>query len=120
MPAPVRNRRRWAVRLIVVLAAGVGVLAWAIWGRTLRVSVENRSGQRIVQLEITLRGKVSAFANVPPGATVAADAGAGQDTLRIEGQLADGTHARFSGPTTAPLRFAILPGGQVHPAPEGK
>jgi hypothetical protein len=105
----------------VVLVAGVAVLVWAIGRRSPDVViVENRSGQRVERLQVTLGGKESTFGDIAVGAQVAAPIGPqGGDRFGVEGRLADGTMIRGHGTAGRGSTFVVLPGGQLQIRPPG-
>jgi hypothetical protein len=109
------GRQRWMLRLAILLVAGLGVLLWAItrdWSRGL--TIENRSGQRIVELTVRAGGENSVFRDVAPGATVNAPLGTREQGIDVRGRLAnkDLVHGVFA---VAAVRegeiLVIQPGG---------
>jgi hypothetical protein len=116
-----RGRYRWLFRLAALLVAGLAFLLWAARGRSQDLlAVENRSGQPIALLEITVAGQTSTFRDVPAGADVtAALGGKSDDPFVVEGRLADGTmvRGRFAHVADAlgggRTGLVVLPGGQI-------
>jgi hypothetical protein len=67
-PGP--RRYRWGFRLGILVAAGLGVLAWYLAHRPKNgLTIENRTEQTITSLEVTADGETTKFTDVPPGAT---------------------------------------------------
>ena len=109
-------RSRWLFRLAVVLVGGLALLAWASRERALNpLTVENRSGQPIPLLKITVGGETSTFKDVPPGAKVTTPFQIkGAEPFGVEGRLADGTLIRGHGKSGEQVGLlVILPGGQT-------
>jgi hypothetical protein len=110
-----RNRRRWVLRLAAVLVAGLAALLWAT-GQPARdvLTVENRSGQVLAQLRVTVAGQTSTFQNVPAGGSVSAPFRIrADDHFAVEGRLADGTMVRSNGMAGEQARLIVLPGGEI-------
>jgi len=91
------SKRRGIVLALVLLLAG---LLWAGWERFQtgwerfqnRLFVENRSGQPITMLKITVGGETSVFQEVLDGAKSSASFRiASDDHFAVNGLLADGT-----------------------------
>lgn len=86
-------------RKIVVLGA-VLLLVGLAWGTREqlqnRVTVENRSGQIITVLRITIGGETSVFHDMPDGAKVdsAFKISSDDDHFTLDGRLGDGTLVR--------------------------
>lgn len=114
-----QGRYRWTLRLAVMFAAGAGALAWLYISRPPEgLSIENRSGQTIAKLRVTLGGQTMNFRSVASGATVSAPWGEGAaKQFVLEGELADGTLLRGRGTIGEVPRLIVLPGGQVLPPP---
>jgi hypothetical protein len=113
------TRKRTLLRLGVVLAAGLAVLAWTLANRSRSVIIENHSGQTVKILNVTLGGETQTFHDVPEGKPMSEtfQAGGG-DLLTVEGRLADDTRIRFRGKPGDTLHFLILPGGAMMPRPK--
>jgi hypothetical protein len=109
-----QGRSRWWFRLAVVLVVGLGLLVWA-WQRSQNhLIVENRSGQPIASLRITVGGESTAFRDVAVGAAVTSPfLVKSEDHFVVEGQLADGTMIRGSGAAGERARLVVGPGGQI-------
>jgi hypothetical protein len=117
-----RIPRRRLVRLAVQLAAGSGLLAWTTW-RQMQTGliVENRSGQPVAQLQVSV-GNATASVPVVPGGeeTTLPAAFRGGGAFTLEGRLADGTRIKAAGRAEANSRFIILPGGEVRIGPRDR
>ena len=111
-------RFRWPLRLLVLLAAAAGVLLWSTANRPRRLVVENRSGQPIAVLRLTVAGVTKTFENVTPGAEVSAPyPHPGEDAVAVEVKLADGTVSRLDAKTGPRTNLVVLPGGHINPRP---
>jgi hypothetical protein len=114
------GRKRWLLRLAVVILAGLAALLWFSGPRPRDLAVENRSGQSIASLQITVAGQTNAFRDVADGASVtAAYQARDDDSFRMDGRLADGTRIRASGMLGERTQFLVLPGGQIVPKKAG-
>ncbi len=110
------GRKRWLLRLAIVIVAGLVALLWFSGQRTRDLAVENRSGQSIASLQVTVAGQTSTFRDVADGARVTAAYQAREDdAFRMDGRLADGTRIRASGLLGERTQFLVLPGGQIAP-----
>ncbi len=109
-----QGRKRWLIRLAVVLVVGLAGLWWTVAERTRNLVVENHSGQKVAFLEVTLAGQTHTFRDVATGAqrTAPCEAKDG-DRFRVEGKLADETRIRANGMIGESLHFLVLPGGEV-------
>jgi hypothetical protein len=128
----IRGRYRWPIRIAILLIAGLGLLVWAITERSRnRLALENRSGQPIASLEVTVAKptdlkktvakQTHTFEDVRPGAEVAAPFPIKPgDHFAFKGVLADGTRIGISGVVQEQSRFVAVPGGQIIPRPSGK
>jgi hypothetical protein len=113
---------RWLPRLAILLLAG---LAWVLWANRQQtpnaLTLENRSGQPVAVLRVTIGGQTQTFKDVRMGGSVSAPLGGqGNEHFTVEGQLADGTMIRGQFPATGPTTLVILPGGQITVRPSGK
>src|SRR5947208_957772 len=62
---------RWPLRLAVVLAAGLAAFVWFARQRAEQhLTVENRSGRPIPELQVTVAGQSTTFRDVASGAQV--------------------------------------------------
>jgi hypothetical protein len=108
------GRNRWLLRLAIVLVAGLAVLLWLIGQRTRSLVIENRSGQAIDLLRVTIGDQTSTFHDVATGKDVTATGNAkGDDHYSVDGQLADGTRIRSSGLIGENNHFLLLPDGSM-------
>lgn len=85
-----RRRTPWSTILLVLILG----LAWAAWERFAihRLTAENRSGQSVTILRITVGGRTSEFRDLRDGA--ASDSRfqiLSDDSFAVERSLADGT-----------------------------
>jgi hypothetical protein len=115
-----RGRVRWLLRLAALLVAGLAVLLWATGRRSSLLTVENRSGQSIAFLRITIAGETKSFNDVPSGTEVTAPFQVrSDDRFTLEGRLEDGTMVRghfgyvLQGLTRESVHFLVLPGGEI-------
>jgi hypothetical protein len=112
-------RRR--LRIIVLLAIGLGLLLWTLWGQwQRRLTIENRSGQVIEELRVTYAGETRTIRNVPPAGKVTVPAGdENGDHYTVEIKLGD-ARIRSSGVATGQRELVVLPNRTVVPGPVGK
>jgi hypothetical protein len=116
-----KNRRRWLLRLSILPLAGIAFLLW--WSyheRTRSVTVENRSGKGIAQLQVTAAGQTSTYAQLHDGGAVTAPCGGDGDHFDVEGRFDDGAVFKGQGqfPESSPgqgTALVIGPGGGVAP-----
>jgi hypothetical protein len=101
--------------LAIVLVAGLAVFVGLAGRRSQNlVTIENRSGQAIATLRITVGGQTSTFRDVAMGAGVTAPLGDKADTrFKLEGQLANGTMLRGQGVAGEGIDLIVLPGGEI-------
>jgi hypothetical protein len=111
----IRQNRRWLIRLALVAVAGLGLAVWYTHQRSQsRLTVENRSGQRIGVLEVTAAGEKETFRDVAVGAAVASSSPVQRgERFEVKGRLADGTRIKISGLIGERLELVVLPGGIV-------
>ena len=116
-----RGPYRWPIRLAALLVLGLALFLWYNRERSQnRLSFENRSGQPIPLLRVTVAGQTSTFRDVPAGGERFAPLGADGERFAVEGRLADGTMIRMQGVPPPGHALVILPGGDVVPRPSGK
>ncbi len=109
-----RRRSRWTVRLVVVFLVALAVAAYALWGRTQQLTVENRSGQTISDMQVIIAGASTSYQDIAPGRSVSLPSSAwGQKQFEVEGRLADGTRIKAQGVLREPVHLIVLPGGQI-------
>jgi hypothetical protein len=115
---PLRRR----LRVIILLAAGMALLLWGLWGQwQSRLTVENRSGQTLKELRITFAGETKTFRNVPPGKAVTVPAGeeeGGRYVIQIK--LGNGSLLHSSGVAPTQRDLVVLPNGTIAPRPADK
>lgn len=105
----------------LLLAGGLAGLVWMARERLQnRLTVENRSGQPIALLKVTISGETTVHRNVPDGAAVTAPFPIhSDDHFAVEGQLADGTPVGgnfgyvTNGMSGERARLVVHPGGKV-------
>lgn len=116
------NRRRWLVRLTLPLAIGLAVLAWFAWQQSqARLSVENQSGQPIIDLQLTVSENTFKFSKVNMGSEVTVPQPVSKgDSFHMEGRLPDGTRISSRGNLGENFRFVVLPKGVISVRPSGK
>jgi hypothetical protein len=113
------SRKRTLLRLGIVLIAGLAMLVWVVSNRSHSVVIENRSGQKIDRLEVTISGETSQFQGVPNGGQASGTFKSGGDAhFTVDGRLADDTRFHTSGKAGENLHFLVLPGGEVRLRPE--
>jgi hypothetical protein len=107
--------RRWLLRLAVVLVAGVAALVWFARSQPEpHLTIENRSGQPVPELQVTVAGQSTTFRDVATGARVSSPTVARDgDTFAVEGQLADGRRVRMRGTISKATHLLLLPGGDL-------
>ncbi len=127
-----RGRYRWPIRIGVILIAGIGLLVWALAERSHnRLALENRSGQPIASLEVTVAKpakqkeavakQTHTFKDVRPGTEVAAPFPIKPgDLFTLKATFADGAQTTVSGKAGEQTRFVALPGAQIIPRPSGR
>ena len=114
------GRKRWLLRLAVVILAGLAALLWFTGQRPRDLTVENQSSQPIALLQITVAGQTNTFRDVAHGDRVtAAYKARDDDSFRLDGRLADGTRIRASGMLGERTQFLVLPGGRIEPKKAG-
>jgi hypothetical protein len=99
----------------LVLIVALGGLVWVLREQSQRqLTVENRSGQSIAELRVTVAQETVTFRNVPAGKDVSTPLGSsGHVPFTVEGQLADGTVIKSSGHLEEDLHCIVLPGGGI-------
>jgi hypothetical protein len=106
------GRSRWLVRGLLIVAAGVGLLAWALVPP--KLVIENRSGQTIPFLQLTVAGEKASFKDVKSGASVTVPMKVNEsDPFTVEGRLVDDTRIRGAGVLGENGLILVLPGGQL-------
>jgi hypothetical protein len=118
-----RTRARWLLRLAIVLVVGVGLVVWNTGtGSKDVLTIENRSGQPIARLNVTLGGGSADFQGLAVGHEVTVPIQPGRDTpFAVKGLLADGTEFKIAGGVVRePTTVIVLPGGNVKIQPSGK
>jgi hypothetical protein len=116
---PPKRRYRWVLRLAALPVAALALALWLAREQTKEgLTIENRAGQPIATLEVTVAGRVSTFRGVPAGADVTAPPGDEPDRrFRVEGKLADGSMIRGSGVYDPRTHFVVRPVDQP-PGPQ--
>lgn len=114
------GRKRWLVRLAILLLVGLGGLLWSIGKLGRDLTIENRSAQTITELKITIGGQSRTFTDVKPGgeASASSPANDGELPFTVEGKLADGNVFRLKGQFRDSLHYLLLPGGQLQLRPK--
>jgi hypothetical protein len=114
------GRKRWLIRLAVLLILGLIALFWSVGKMERNLTIENRSQQSIAELKITIAGEVKTFQNIKAGDEVSTPCPASDQVLpfTVEGKFADGSLFRFTGQIRESLSFLLLPGGQFQPRPK--
>jgi hypothetical protein len=109
------SRRRWVLRLAALLVAGLALLLWATRQRSQKVlTIENRSGEPVAFLQVTVAGETTTFRDVPSGAARTAPFGtSGEDLFVVEGELKGKTKIHGNGTATEGLTLIILPEGKI-------
>jgi hypothetical protein len=125
-----RGRYRWLLRLSILPVIALGLLVWGMGlGSQKVIAFENRSGQPIAFLKVTIAGQSSTFENVREGAEVTAPLkGQGDEGVVVTGELRDGTLIRGRFGSLAPVMsggrasFLILPNGglQLRPSRQSR
>jgi hypothetical protein len=87
------GRRRWLLRVVLLLAAGLGLLFWAILEQfSGSLVIENDSGQRIATLQVIVGGETHSYVDIATGSSVSVPFGEDWDaSLRVSVTLANGT-----------------------------
>src|SRR5690242_13930277 len=93
--APKPGRHRWLIRLAVVLVVGLAASLWVVTQGSSggALVVENRSGQPLAALQVSVGGQTRTFRDVADGGEVSA-AFDGGGAFEVEGRLADGTRLK--------------------------
>jgi hypothetical protein len=116
------KRSRWLFRIAILLVLGLAVLLW--YSRQQEQNgliVENRSGQPVAVLKVTVGGDTNTLRDLANGADAPAALRTSSDErFSVSGELKDGTV--ISGRGTLPERatLTILPGGQIQVRQSGK
>jgi hypothetical protein len=115
-----QGRYRWLLRLAILLAVGGAFLLWANQKRAQSIlTIQNRSGQSISRLEITLAGETKAFENIPEGSDRQVNLIKNDAPLILTGRLGDDTRIKANfgqipvGPAGEPPTLTVVPGGQI-------
>jgi hypothetical protein len=96
--------------LVVVLA----VALLALRGKNHTLRLENRSGERITELHITIAGDTKQFHDVANGRDVSVPcAAANEESVAVEGRLSDGTQIKARGTFPMPARLIVVPHGEI-------
>jgi hypothetical protein len=113
---------RWQVRLALLLVVGIILFVWFTREHAQnRLTVENRSGQPIALLEVTITGQTTTFRDVASGADALVPlSNEGGQHFVVSGQLADGTRIRGQGTAAEHASLVVLPGGQIMVRQAGK
>jgi hypothetical protein len=87
------GRNRWLLRVAIPLLVGLAVLVWALGTRGQHgLVVENRAGQPLARLEVTVGEQTKIIRDMPAGADVAVPISTkGASPVHVQAQLADGT-----------------------------
>jgi hypothetical protein len=105
-----RNRVRWVLRLAALAVAGLAGLLWAMHDRENHLTIENRSGQAIMELRLTVGEQSSTFRGIPTGSDVTTPFTVQPDApFSMEGQLFDKSLIRGKGVAGTDTRLTILP-----------
>jgi hypothetical protein len=117
-----RRRSRWLLRIGVVLVVGLALLIWAIHEQSQDLlTIENRSGQPITLLRVTIAGESKTFKDVAKETAVTAPLGGKGDAgFVVEGQLADGTRIRGQFLKGGGRRLLVLPEGRLELGKAGR
>jgi hypothetical protein len=114
------GRSRWLLRLAILIAVGGAFLIWANYKREQSaLIIQNRSGQTISTLEVTLAGESQTFENIPEGSDRRVTPIRMEAPFTLTGRLADDTQIRASfgqipvGPAGEPPTLIVVPGGQI-------
>jgi hypothetical protein len=115
-----QGRYRWFLRLAILLAVGGAALLWVYQKRAQSVlTIQNRSGQSISRLEVTLAGETQTFENIREGSERQVNLITNDATLILVGRLADDTRIKANfgqipvGPSGEPQTLIVVPGGQI-------
>jgi hypothetical protein len=116
-----RGRSRWAFRVAIILVAGVGFLVWALASQSQnRLVIENKFGQPVTELEITVAGQKATFDRIAAGATVTTSLVIkGGEPFTVKGKR-PGALINMSGVTVEGARLVVDPTGHVTLRPPGK
>jgi hypothetical protein len=114
------GRSRWLLRLAILVAVGGAFLIWANQKREQSALViQNRSGQTISTLEVTLAGESQTFENIGEGSDRRVTPIRMDAPFTLTGRLADDTRIRASfgkipaGPAGEPPTLIVVPGGEI-------
>lgn len=114
-----KSRYRWALRIAIPLVVALGVVVWATGGKSLTLTVENRSGQPIAFLTVTVAGQPHTFRDVPPGADRATVFKVkGDDPFSVQGELANKTRIHMAGRLSEAVvgespTLVVMPDGHI-------
>jgi hypothetical protein len=108
-----KSNKRWILRLAAILTGGLALLLWTYQKTTSHLAIENKSGQAIALLRVTVAEHTTTFRDIAAGAAVEAPLGdKSGDTFAIDGQLADGTLIRGRG-VAGGGQLVVGPGGVI-------
>jgi len=110
-----RGRKRWVLRLGVVLLVAAAMLAWALGHRSpSELTISNQSGQTVRLLRITAGEQTMTARDVAAGADVPVPFVNGADVAFIaEVTLANDARIRWRGQAGERLKLVILPNGNI-------
>lgn len=108
-----RGRKRWLLRLTVVLIGGGVMLLYALRQQSLdQLTIVNQSGQPIVDLKITADGETTTFRKIPNGQTRPVPSVTKADqSVTMRWQLQDGSLHSYTGLAGEQLKINITVDG---------
>jgi hypothetical protein len=116
------GRSRWLFRIAILLVLVLAFLLWFSRQQEQNVlTVENRSGQAVAWLQVTVGGTTNKLPELANGADAPAGLRAGGDErFAVTGELKDGTRISGRGTLGERATIIILPGGQIQIRQAGK
>jgi hypothetical protein len=116
------GRSRWLFRIAILVVLGLAFLLWYSrqQGQNALI-VENRSGQAVARLDVTVGGATNTLRDLANGADAPAGLRAsGDERFAVKGELKDGTRISGRGTLGERATITILPGGQIQIRQAGK
>jgi hypothetical protein len=112
-----RGRKRWMLRLTLVVLVGVVMLLWALRQQSQSfLTIVNQSGQTIAELTVTAAEQHATYRDIGIGEQVPVQfVTRGEQIVSLAIKMQDDGRRRFTGPAGEHLRLIVLPGEIITP-----